>query len=610
MEINLNNYYEVLDVLFEAMPFVFWKDRGGIYLGGNNHQAYAFGFNSPADFIGKTIFEIIEDKKAAVAIDDIDNKIMHSGEASIIEETISTPFGVKTYLSQKNPVKDSNDNVIGLLGFSMDVTELKKYEILAKQQEKFKTTLGQMVHDIKSPLSSLSTIFEEQSNLLPENTRITLRNAKERISDITNNLFNEYENKDIKNENTTLLVSLALLQIIGEKRYEYSKKSITFESDIEKEANFAFIKINPSDFKRMISNIVNNAVEALDGIIDAKVRFELGVTQDNVVLFIRDNGLGMPKHIIEKFYAGIAVTEGKENGHGIGLTTVRDVIAAHGGECKIRTIEGRETRFVIKFPLVATPHYLAIEIKLTVDDTIVILDDDESIHGGWDEKFKPLLEQFPTLIIKHFTYGQDAINYINSLNREQKQNVFLLTDYELLNQGMNGLDVIKNTDMQRAILVTSHASSLKVQENVLQAGVKTLPKELVHIVPIHVDKKIPKWSKIVDMVWIEDQKCFVDDMVREFYSDIKVDVYYDPESLLADVHQYPLDTKFILDTYYFAEDGTAYIMDGFDVAKKLHEIGYTKLILFAGEAVKAENIPPYLTVVLKNDPRRKSLNKV
>jgi hypothetical protein len=51
---------KILNLLFKIMPFVFWKGRDGRYLGGNDNQAHAFGFSSPDDFIGKTIFEIIE----------------------------------------------------------------------------------------------------------------------------------------------------------------------------------------------------------------------------------------------------------------------------------------------------------------------------------------------------------------------------------------------------------------------------------------------------------------------------------------------------------------------------------------------------------------------
>jgi hypothetical protein len=269
------------------------------------------------------------------------------------------------------------------------------------------------------------------------------------------------------------------------------------------------------------------------------------------------------------------------------------------------------TEIVLRFPLVPTPLWVASEIKLTKDDTVVVLDDDSSIHDAWKNKFKSILVQFPTLQVKYFTYAKEAIEYINSLNNEQKENVFLLTDYELLNQDMNGLDVVKAVDIQRALLVTSHAASPEIQEKVLQSGIRAIPKELTHAVSILVDKKILKHSRMVDMVWVEDQKEFVDDMIREFYNHIKVDVYYEPNGFMEDIHQYPSDTRFILDTNYYTEAGKAYLLDGFAIAKKLHEMGYTKLILFAGEAVKPEKIPPYLTVVLKNDlERRKNLDKI
>lgn len=481
-----------------------------------------------------------------------------------------------------------------------------------KEQEKFRITVGQMVHDIQSPLSSLSTIIEEQSSSLPENTRVTLRNAKNRINDITNNIFRKYENKDIvKDESMPLLVHLALIQVLSEKRYEYSKSKITFDMDVEKDANFIFIKINPSDFKRMISNVINNAAEAVQNKDNGTVKLELCTAQNNAVIIIRDNGYGMPEHIVNKFYQGVPVTEGKETGHGIGLTQVRDVIALYSGKCKIHATQNIGTKVVFRFPLVIAPQWMSSEIKLTNEDIVVILDDDNSAHDAWENKFKFILEKFPSLQIKYFTFAKEAIDYIHKLDNEQKENIFLLTDYELLDQGMSGIDVVKNTGIKRAILVTSHASHSEIQEMVLQAGIKAIPKELTHAISITVDKKIPKWSRAVDMVWVEDQKTFVDDMVHEFYSHLKVDVYYEPDGFMTDVNQYPLDTRFILDTNYYTEDGKAYILDGVAIAKKLYDMGYTKLILFAGQAIKQEETPPYLTVILKNDlEKRKNLDKI
>lgn len=486
----------------------------------------------------------------------------------------------------------------------------EKQQVVFIEQEKFKTSLGQMLHDIQSPLSSLSTIVAEQSAAFPETTRITLRNATNRIGDIANNMLNQFDSDVIvEAKSTELLVSLALLQVMSEKRYEHHKVKVTLDMEIKPLANFAFIKINPDDFKRMISNVINNAVDALKNKIDGKVNVKLNVTPENVVIFIRDNGCGMPQHIVEKFEAGIAVTEGKENGHGIGLTQVRDTIDKYNGTCSVFVDRG--TDVVIRFPLIPAPSWIASQINLTIDDIVVILDDDSSVHGAWKSKFAPLLEKYPTLQTKYCNFGKDIVTYINNLDDEQKSRIFLLTDYELLNQGMNGIDVVKTTGIKRAILVTSHAANSQIRELVMEAGIKALPKELTSAVTIAVDKKIQKHSRVVDMVWVEDQKEFVDDMVREYYNEIKVDVYYDPEKFMEDVEQYPLDTRFILDTYYYTPEGDSYLLDGFDLARKLHEMGYKTLVLFSGQEVAAVRKPDYLKVILKNDLlNRKNLHKV
>lgn len=304
----------------------------------------------------------------------------------------------------------------------------------------------------------------------------------------------------------------------------------------------------------------------------------------------------MPEHIQKKFAAGEAITEGKGvTGHGLGLTQVRDALIAGKGNYDVAASE-LGTIITINFPAVATPPWLATVIRLTCDDTVIILDDDNSIHGAWDSTFTTVLATMPTLKIKHYTNGEEVIADINQLSSDVKGNVFLLTDYELLGQGINGLDVVAKTKIQRAILVTSYAANKNRQHDVLQLGIKMLPKELFAAINIVVDKKIPKWSRHVDMVWLEDQQWFIDDIVMKFYGHIVVDKYYTPTSLMEDIHQYPLTTRIVLDTYY----GHGYIETGMSLAEKLYNLGYTKLILYTGEeCIDLNSIPPYLTIISK-----------
>lgn len=149
-------------------------------------------------------------------------------------------------------------------------------------------------------------------------------------------------------------------------------------------------------------------------------------------------------------------------------------------------------------------------------------------------------------------------------------------------------------------MVTSYSANKNIQNEVTKAGIKMLPKELASAANIIVDKRVEKWSNHVDMVWVEDQDWLVNDLVNRYYNHLKVDTYYDPISFMDSVEQYPLDTRIILDTYYESPDKIPYTIDGFSIAKELHNKGYTKLILYAGEQPTGI-IPEYLTIVLKSD---------
>jgi hypothetical protein len=76
------------------------------------------------------------------------------------------------------------------------------------------------------------------------------------------------------------------------------------------------------------------------------------------------------------------------------------------------------------------------------------------------------------------------------------------------------------------------------------------------------------------------------------------------------VIQYPLNTKIILDTFYEYPNGEdIYMQTGYDLAKELHTLGYTKLILLAGEDPKGR-APEYLQVVRKKDNASEIMDKL
>jgi two-component system, OmpR family, aerobic respiration control sensor histidine kinase ArcB len=72
------DHFELSETLLDTIPFVFCKDTNGVYRGCNLNQAKTLGFHNPSEFIGKTIFDILDDKESAIVIDKTDREIMQT----------------------------------------------------------------------------------------------------------------------------------------------------------------------------------------------------------------------------------------------------------------------------------------------------------------------------------------------------------------------------------------------------------------------------------------------------------------------------------------------------------------------------------------------------
>lgn len=602
-----------LDIVTPILPApIYWEDVNSIILGGNGPVLKATGALVREAYVGKTLYELYP-KEMADHIKEHNEEVMRTGEILTQEEVIEdmTTGKIKYFMAVKAPLRDDNGNIIGIVGTSVDITAEKEAERLrlenevhknlAKEQEKFMKIANQVAHDIRSPLASLLMIVKSCTEI-PEDDRVALREAAINIGDIANNLLSRYQKNDETasevDERQPILVSAVLLQLLTDKKYQYKEAPIKFDYEFDQTSYFTFIKIEPSSFKRMLSNLINNAVDAFDE-KEGKITLKLNATNEWVKITIQDNGKGMPPDIINKILNNIAFTEGKKAGYGIGLTQVRDTLQRNQGEMAIESKLGIETTVTITFPRIKASSWIAEAIKLRKDDIVIILDDDNSIHGAWRTHFAPILKQAPAIQLNHFTRGDEALKFINALSSDDKQKIFLLTDYELLKQELNGLHVVAKSEVKRSILVTSHYANTLVRDQAAKTNTKILPKQLASEIPIQIDESIPKSTdeiRQVDLVIIDDDEAFIKNLMRFIFRDKSVDQYQDPQHFLNNVANYAKDTKIYLD-YNFPTCN----LKGIDIAKTLHDQGYTKLYLLTGESFEKKDMPDYLIVIRKDD---------
>ena len=496
---NLYSVKHALEIVAPILPVpVYWHDKNGMVLGMND--LCLNGMGSTCDqVIGKNPYHFYPEEVAAHILRHND-LVMRTEQILSQEESINNiTTGARVYAKAvKAPLYDDNGNVIGILGTSIDITAEKEFERLEienqiqqtalEYQAKIVSLARKVAHDINSPLASLRMTLGS-CNELPEGARAVMNRAIESVLDIANNLLSTYKKEETHSTSEIelrqpVLISDLLIQLLSEKKAQYVDHAIRFENSISDEAQFAFAQLQPSQFRRTISNMINNAVDALSEKNDGSVIIRLNADADSIAVAIEDNGQGMPATLIDKMLNREGFTSGKLHGHGLGLQQVWDTLDSNEGKITAQSEVGKGAVIQLTFPRVAKATWIAHSIRLRSDSIVVVLDDDESIHGAWDARFKLLLAEHPALQVHHFTQGENTLDFFNSLSAEDRSRAVFLSDFELLKQNQNGLQVILESRIQNSTLVTSYYANQVIRDRAAEIGIKIVPKQMASVIPI------------------------------------------------------------------------------------------------------------------------------
>ena len=128
-------------------------------------------------------------------------------------------------------------------------------------------------------------------------------------------------------------------------RNKLRDKSITFSTEVYPESLKIFA--DPDLLDQVLINLIGNAVDAVEGISDARI--QLIARQDSAMttlISVADNGIGIPEAIADKIFVPFFST--KAQGSGIGLSLSKQIMMAHGGDINA----GRQnamTYFTLRF---------------------------------------------------------------------------------------------------------------------------------------------------------------------------------------------------------------------------------------------------------------------
>ncbi len=295
-------------------------------------------FNSNADYLGKKIYYLIEDKKLL-------NKI---------EETAKNGGGdfeyeYKNYFYYVNLkiISDEKSTELKTIIIFTDITEER---LVAKQKSEF---FANASHELKTPLTvmqGLSELLLEKNELDESSKKQIERINKEsiRLNTLILDMLKLSNLERTENEINSVAVNLeeTANEVVFELMHEINAKHLSV--DIKGKAT---VLADPKKMYELVNNIIGNAVSYNK----EKGSVKVNITEDEkkVVFEVEDTGIGIEKEHIprlcERFYRVDKSRSKKTGGTGLGLAIVKHICALYKAELKIESEIQKGTKVTVVF---------------------------------------------------------------------------------------------------------------------------------------------------------------------------------------------------------------------------------------------------------------------
>ncbi len=299
---------------------------------------------------------------------------------------------------------------------------IRDYSLLLelRVKESYSTLAAQVAHDIRSPLAALGAAAKGLN--IPTEQRSLIDGAVVRIRGIADDLLQRYRRPGEAAERTeTCALAPLIEQVVMEKRSQHKEKpwvKINFTA-IDKDIKAT---VEPKELQRLISNLINNSVEAFEN--SGMVSVSLSAMGNKALILVKDNGNGIRPEILAKL-GQKGETHGKSGGTGLGLYHARKKAESWGGTLQISSEPGSGTTVSVELPRETGSREQA--------GPIILLDDDLLVHMNWKLAAKAAGTEF-----RAFKKPEEFMAAANALSKVTR--IFIDSD---LGNGVKGEDIAK-----------------------------------------------------------------------------------------------------------------------------------------------------------------------
>lgn len=324
-------------------------DSNGLIVTLNRSAEQMFGFPGQ-DVIGCSYADFLQSHHMDIVKEFVS---MHQlSRQSNLEQQFQVMIGNKAMilLIKVSILRDDQDRYLGVVAVFDDLTDLEKAHRMAAWRE----VARRIAHEIKNPLTPIQLSAQRLRRRYPE----LLSSDRGIFDECTKMIVDQVSQmKQLVNEFSSFArlpqaspAPCQLVDLIQEtlSLYRHSYPRVDFEL-VEQDQPFPVLRIDRNQFRRVMVNLLDNAVHALDG---HRQRVEVRLFHDPILRIARielaDTGSGLSAEdklrIFEPYYSK------KEKGTGLGLAIVASIVADHHGFVRVRDNLPNGTVFIIELP--------------------------------------------------------------------------------------------------------------------------------------------------------------------------------------------------------------------------------------------------------------------
>lgn len=244
--------------------------------------------------------------------------------------------------------------ISGLVAVLHDTTEQEKEE---RERRLFVSNVS---HELRTPLTSVKSYLEALDEgalsepVAPDFIKVSLDETNRMMRMVTDLLHlsridNATSHLDVELINFTAFITFILNRFDKMRGPDEEKK---YELVRDYPITSVWIEIDTDKMTQVIDNILNNAIKySPDG---GKITVTMKTTDDQMILSISDQGLGIPKQdlprIFDRFYRVDRARSRAQGGTGLGLSIAKEIIKQHNGFIWAKSIYGKGSTFTIVLP--------------------------------------------------------------------------------------------------------------------------------------------------------------------------------------------------------------------------------------------------------------------